>query len=230
MIQTDWGGWYPATLDGFAGVHAGETCLIVCNGPSLNELPLDFLEMYPSFGCNTICEWEDFSPTYYVAVDDRVRREFGDCVMRRFRHIPKFIPTPNLDRWKGTMFYRWFHRPGPLWPYAATSLWPSEILSKDGITWSCCPHVMMQLAFFMGFETILIVGMDHSDDYRMHAWGEDEGIIRRPNPRALWEKWERGHMELCKGFAARGVRMINVTPWTEEKALPKGDWRDYYSG
>lgn len=227
MTNVSMSSWYPATLEGFHNRHAGETCLIICNGPSLNEMPLDFLWRYPSFGCNTICEWTEFEPWYYVAVDDRVRREFGDRVLERFSMIPKFVPTPNLDSWIGPLFYRWFHRPGPLWPYAKQALWPSDMLSTDGITWSCVPHVMMQLAYFMGFTTILIVGMDHSDNYKDHAWGKDAGMNDRKDPRKLWDKWEAGHMQLYKGFIENGVEMINITPGTMERSLPKDDWRKW---
>ena len=228
MTESSAGSWYPATLAGFHKRHQGETCLVICNGPSLNELPLTFLEMYPSFGCNTICEWYAFEPWYYVAVDDRVRREFGDLVLERFSEIPKFIPTPNLEKWIGPLFYRWFHRPGPLWPYAKQELWPSDMLSEKGITFACVPQVMMQLAYFMGFTTILIVGMDHSDDFKAHAWGRDEGMLDRSDPGRLWDKWEIGHMELYKGFIENGVEMINITPGTCEKSLPKDDWRKWY--
>lgn len=219
---------YPEKMEGFHNLHQGETCLVICNGLSLNELPLDFLKMYPSFGCNTICEWEAFEPWYYVAVDHRVMREFGDLVLERFSGIPKFIPTPNLDKWEGPLFYRWFHRPGALWPYAEQELWPSDMLSERGITWSCCPHVMMQLAYFMGFATILIVGMDHSENYKEHAWGVDDGMPERSNPENLYERWEEGHMELYRGFIHQGVEMINITPGTHEKSLPKDDWRKWY--
>ncbi|MBT3390337.1 MAG: hypothetical protein HN413_07985 [Chloroflexi bacterium] len=229
MTKPDLGIRFPDTLAGFYQRHQGETCLVICNGPSLNELPMGLLEQYPSIGCNTICEWYAFEPWYYVAVDDRVRREYGDLVLERFAEIPKFIPTPNLDKWQGAMFYRWFHRPGPLWPYDKRAIWPAEIMSKPGITWACVPHVMMQLAFFMGFTTILIVGMDHSDDYSMHAWGRDDGMLPRKNPSRLWALWEAGHNQLYEGFMAHGVEMINITPGTQERSLPKDDWRKWYA-
>lgn len=223
-------GDYPVTLEGFHRYHQNETCLVVCNGPSLKELPVGFLEQYPSFGCNTIVQWGLFKPTYYVAVDHRVYREFGELVNDKYADIPKFIPRPNLDDWEGPLIYRWFHRPGALWPYAKIGLWPSNILSDKGITYSCCPHVMMQLAYYMGFTTILIVGMDHSDNRKEHAWGIDEdmpGLVE--NSHKLWRKWEKGHKELCEGFAENGVSMINITPNTQEKVLPKGNWQEWHN-
>src|SRR5512140_2527548 len=49
--------------------HEGQTCLIIGNGPSLANTPLDLLRHYPSFGTNRIFLLKGFNPTYYVTVD-----------------------------------------------------------------------------------------------------------------------------------------------------------------
>ena len=207
--------------------HAGETCLIVCNGPSLNSLPLDLLRRYPSIGCNTIVEWQAFKPTYYVAVDDRVRREFGDRVLERFGDIPKFIPTPNLDKWQGPLFYNWFHRPGELWPWREKAPRHATMLTDPGITWYCCPHAMLQIAYFMGFKRMLVVGMDHSANRKEHAWGVDEGMTGPTDSGGWWDFVESGHAKLMEGFAYDDFEILNITPGTHERVFPKGDWQDW---
>jgi len=190
-------------------------------------MPLDFLEQYPSLGGNTIFEKLDFEPWYYVAVDSRVMNEFGEVVLERFGEIPKFVPRPNLDKWQGANFYRFYHRPGPLWPYDDRKMWPSNLLSEKGITFACVPHVMMQIAFYMGFSKMLIVGMDHSKHHREHFWGCDEKAPNR-DTEILWKGWEKGHKQLFDGFMGAGVEMINVTPNSRAQAIPHGDWRAYY--
>ena len=49
--------------------HKGDTALVIGNGPSLNDVPLEFLTRYKSFGTNRIYLLDGFTPTYYVAVD-----------------------------------------------------------------------------------------------------------------------------------------------------------------
>ena len=211
-------------LSDFFGIHEGETCLLVGNGLSLNDLPLDFLSAYPSIGANTIHLKEGFTPTYYTAVDSRVMFEFGDAVNEHLAHIPKFIPTPNLDKWQGENFYRFYHRPGALWPYGNGPLWPRSFLSEEGITYSCVMHIMMQLAYFMGFARMLAVGMDHTLDKKIHFWGVDDGM---PNG---WPKEQNaeGYRELREGFAPK-AEILNISTYTElpEDILPRGDWRDW---
>ena len=49
-------------------IHQGETCVIIGNGPSLKDVPLEFLVMYPTFACNQIRLMEDFEPWYFSVV------------------------------------------------------------------------------------------------------------------------------------------------------------------
>ena len=46
-----------------------KTAVIVANGPSLADVPNEWLEKYPTFGANRIYLREGFVPTYYSIVD-----------------------------------------------------------------------------------------------------------------------------------------------------------------
>jgi hypothetical protein len=210
-----------ASLPSFHNLYAGETCLLVGNGLNLTKTPPELFD-YPSFGMNTIHKYKGWQPTYYVAVDSRVMREFGDEITEKFRDIPKFIPTPNLDRWQGENFYRWFHRPGPLWPRVQGVSFPSDVLSETGITYGNVMHVAMQLAYFMGFSTLLIIGMEHGKNPRAHFWGEDEGM----NGVVPVEDWINAYRVLREGM---GVTMLNLSEDTcvPESVIPRDDWQKW---
>lgn len=211
----------------FHNKHQGETGLIVCNGPSLNDLPLDLLKAYPSIGCNSLVEWEAFTPSYWVAVDDRVRREYGDLVAERYADVPKLIAHPNLEQWTGDNFYWWLHRPGPLWEEKERISIPPTWLTEPGITWYCCPHAMLQIALFMGFTRLLVVGMDHSHNRKEHAWGVDEGMRGPSESRGWWNHVESGHEKLMIALRRQGVEITNISPGSCERVFPRGDWRDW---
>ncbi len=191
------------------------------NGPSLNDVSIGLLNRYTSIGSNTIFR-SVVMPTYYTAIDTRVRLEFSEEINEKYRHIPKFIPTPNLDKWEGENIFRFFHRPGPLWPYADTKF-PANLLDEEGITFSCVMHVQMQLAFFMGFTTMLIVGMDHTVETKEHFWGRDDDQPGSEDSRSLWAK---GYKELRERM---NVRMLNISSYTTlpPEVIPIGDWRNY---
>jgi len=137
----------PPSIESFHNLHAGETCLLIGNGPSLASTDRDFLARWPSFGVNLIhLALPGFLPTYYVAVDSSVMRRWSDEINQALRGVPKFLPTPNLDGWQGDNIYRWYHRPGPLWPFVGSgALWPRSILSEQGITYVGVLHAAAQI-------------------------------------------------------------------------------------
>lgn len=214
------GGEYPPSLEDFHNLHKGETVVLLGNGPSLNEAPIGLLGEFPTIGMNTIHK-SRFIPHYYVTVDSRVMREFGWYINRRYRNVPKFLPRPNLDKWEGEHIYRWYHRPGVLWPHAEVPLWPSNLLSDTGITYACVMHAAMQIAYFMGFTTMLLIGVDHTLDSKAHFWGPDEGM---GNGRPDLEGWAEGYKQLREGM---GVEMYNLSSYTElgDQFVPRKDWR-----
>ena len=206
----------------FHNKHAGETCLIIGNGPGLSDIPLSFLEQYLSFGTNLINRLDGFTATYYTAVDSCIMFEFQDEVIERYADVPKFLPTPNLDKWQGEKIYRFLHNPGPLWPHPeAGVLWPRDFLSKRGITYISITHVALQLAFFMGFETMLCVGLDNTGD-AAHFYADG----RMPGDP---EKWDEGYLILFDGFRKAAVprKIINISTRTAVTSLPRDDLRNY---
>lgn len=201
----------------FKNTHAGETCLLVGNGANLHLTPPAWFS-YPSFGMNTIHLYSGWSPDYYVTVDDRVRREFGGVIAARFRDIPKFIPY-DLREWQGEKFITFNHIADDLkrgWK-------PNEL---PGITYHNVMHVAMQLAFWMGFTTLLMIGVEHKqDEGNKHFWGVDEGMPAQPPV----PDWYVGYETLVKGMAACGVKVLNISEQTycPAEILPREDWRKY---
>lgn len=209
-----------APLLRFRNTHSGQTCLLVGNGRNLVQTPPEYFE-YPSFGMNTIFRYQGWKPTYYVAVDSRVMREFGVEIADKYRDLPKFIPTPNLDQWQGENFYRWFHRPGPLFQRSNLPM-PANLLTEPGITYGNVMHAAMQIAWFMGFTTMLIIGMEHGKNPRAHFWGEDEGM----NGAIPVEDWLAGYKILREGM---GVRMLNLSAHTfvPDEIIPQDNWYNW---
>ena len=129
-------------------LHKGETGLVIGNGPSLNDVPLDFLKAYPSFGTNRIYLLDDFTPTYYAAVNWLVIRQSlpeinaidtDKFILTEYAHdVPGSIPLLSV--------------PAPHFSFdPREGLW-------EGFT---VTYICLQLAWWMGFEKILLVGVDH---------------------------------------------------------------------
>lgn len=201
----------------FYNLHKGETCLVLGNGSCLNNVPIWFLQQYPSFGSNCIFCLAGFKPTYYAAVDNKVQRLYAAKIARKLGDTPKFIPSPERDDWQGENFYRFHHRVDPLW--IEDWQWDEDTLTNPGITFRTVTHVLLQLAYFMGFETMLCVGLDNTSDGR-HFYGTIPSTGGAPV-----DQWDDGYGTLAKGFAPRKV--INLSHPTKVTMLLREDWRTY---
>jgi hypothetical protein len=207
----------------FHNLHAGETALLVGNGKNLRLTPPEWFN-YPSIGMNTIHLYEGWKPTYYTAVDSRVMREFGKAIADRYADIPKFIPRPNLDAWKGENFYRFYHRPGPLVSVTGKPMNYRDIMTDEGISYGNIMHVAMQLAAWMGFTTLLMIGIEHKPLYAQdHFWGCDHGMSATPPV----EQWLVGYADIIKHMG--GVKVLNISQdtYVPDYVIPRGNWEDW---
>lgn len=208
----------------FYNLHAGQTALLVGNGANLLKTPPQWFD-YPSFGVNTIYKLEGWKPTYFVGVDSRLMREDGKAINETYQDVIKFLPTPNLDAWQGKNIHRFYHRPGPLYPMNSKPM-DADFMSDTGISFGNVMHVAMQLAAWMGFSTLLMIGVEHEPmRAQSHFWGCDHGMSATPPV----QQWMDGYREIVTELRKRGVRVLNISQDTHvpDSVLPLGDWRDW---
>ena len=208
--------------------HKGETALVIGNGPSLNDVPVDFLGKYPSFGTNRIYLLDKFTPTYYVAVDPLTLEQFNG----------------DIDQMECEKFIAAFYTKHLITD--AYSLYSSAIpsFSREPDKWIYEGHtvtfVCLQLAFYMGFSTVLLVGVDHSYEFEgrpnqmMIAEGDDVNHFH-PEYFSNGRKWHNPdlvqsgnayHMAQTV-FEHDGRKIINLTRGTKLDVFEKGDWQEW---
>jgi hypothetical protein len=210
-------------IEDFYNYHKGQTCLIVGVGGNLKLTPPEWFN-YPSFGVNTIYKYEGWKPTYFVGVDERLQREDGEAISRVYADVPKFIPYPDRDTWTGPNFYRFYHRAGdviiggrlPNQPMALTNI---------GVGYRKIMDAVLQIAWHMGFTTMLMIGIQHKpDDQQAHFWGQDVKSI----PEKTFHYWFDGYQEIQRAMGAK-VRVLNISEdtYVPENVIPRGDWREW---
>lgn len=174
----------------FAGKHEGERCFIVCTGPSLTLGDVEMLKGEYTFGLNSITRIfpkTDWRPTYYVIEDmeayldledDLLSVDLENCfasdlLINSVKPKVKFIAYPfdrlnhSLMRYRPTM--------KPLLDFSGNAY---EIV-YGAFTVVCSA---MQLAVYMGFTDIYLIGCDcnysgekkHFDDYEGHPIMDEE--------------------------------------------------------
>jgi hypothetical protein len=139
----------------FKDRHTSERCVIIGNGPSLNTMDLSFLKHETCFGLNRIYiafERYDFVPTYLVSVNrfvlEQSAADFQELPCTKFlsfEGVPAIHPDDNLIVINPRTWEDFF------------STDPRRGLCIG----STVTYVAMQLAFWMGFEEVVLIGVDH---------------------------------------------------------------------
>jgi hypothetical protein len=211
----------------FKDLHKGQTCIIIGNGPSLRKIPKRFLEKFPSFGSNRGYLW--FLPTYYCVVNPLVIEQFLGEIMQ-LEAEALFLPD-SLQFAGGNMYY-------------LKQIYGEPTFSKDiteGIHagWTVT-YVCLQLAYYMGFSTALLVGVDHR--YLTEGMPNQEKIAVGPDPNHFdpnyfsgGTRWNNPDLRMSQvsyrlakeAYEADGRRIVNLTPGTALEIFEKDDWRKW---
>lgn len=207
-------------LSDFHNRHKGQTALMVGNGMNLHKTPPEWFP-YPSFGLNTIFKYGGvWKPTYYVAVDAAMERQYGADVSARYPDVPKFIPKDTT--WTGDN-YIYFT------PYRRGICVPGvPITNRDapqrGIGFTNSMTCAMQIAVYMGFTTLLMIGVEQkAGDLVTHFWGPDPQMPKAQTD----EHWNIGYMDVQRSNPKLKVLNLSVDTYVPEDVLPRDDWRKW---
>jgi glycosyltransferase involved in cell wall biosynthesis len=156
----------------------GERCFIVGNGPSLNKCDLTLLENEYTFAVNGIfykTEEMGFKPTFYMVEDGHVvddNLEKINAYDPEYKFFPslykeKIIKTENTYFFAADLgFYRKDH-------YSFEIPRFSRDFSQVSFCGQSVTYLNMQLAFYMGFTEVYLIGMDFS--YQIRETDEVQG-------------------------------------------------------
>ena len=136
--------------------HRGERCFILGNGPSLKKTDLSKLRNEKTFGMNRIYLMFSelgFPTSYYLSVNSLVVEQCAEDI--RTLPVPKFISWRSHHLIQPTADTIFLHTTytGPGFAHDARGrLWEGATVT----------YVALQLAFHMGFEQAILIGVDHS--------------------------------------------------------------------
>lgn len=209
--------------------YIDKTCIIAGNGKSLNNVPLEFLYRYPSFGTNRIYLLKDFMPDFYVCINKNVVEQFYEDIEKRLAMSVKFIRKSHAHLINNSL---------PLNSSLESnfSMNPDKWIN-EGYT---VTYVCMQLAFWMGFKTVLLVGVDHSYQFTGQpnetriAKGKDENHFHQEYF-SNGVKWDNPDLEksefyynVAKNVYSRyGKKIINLSNPTKLSIFETGNYKDW---
>lgn len=140
----------------FKNLHQGQRCFIIGNGPSLKNTDLSLLKDEFSFGMNRVYllfPELGFTTTYYLSVNS--------LVIEQCRHEIEALNMPKFLSWRSrkliqpdenTIFLHTTYTGARFARDARGRLWEGATVT----------YVALQLAYFMGFSPVILIGVDHS--------------------------------------------------------------------
>lgn len=217
-------------LEHLRGIYKDQPMLVVGNGPSLNNTPLDDFAGIPSIGMNKIdllfprTTWR---PSLICCTND--------LVVRQHWKVWSSLNIPVFLSWKT----RW-HIPSSARPGFEYFLnFPTPDFSDDashGLGWGhTVTYAALQLAFFMGANPVVLFGVDHSFKQNSGSSGDYEKRVGPdinhfdPNyfaPGALWglanvEGNERDYIRARDRYEAENRRIYDATVDGKLEVFPK---------
>jgi hypothetical protein len=218
-------------LSALKDIHRGKRCFIIGNGPSLRQTDLSKLRGEFTFGVNRIYllfPELGFPTTYFVSINDLVIEQCAEEI--------RALPIPKFLAWRA-------HR--SIQPTADTSFLytsytgPRFARDVSGRLWegATVTYVTLQLAFHMGFEQAILIGVDHNFTTKGDANttvtsdGDDPNHFA-PNYFGKGFRWqlpdlvtsERSYRMAKSVYEAAGRQVLDATIGGKLTIFPKVDY------
>ena len=139
--------------------HCGQRCVLVANGPSLNHMELAFLRREVTIGLNKIylgIQKFGFYPRYFVAVNDKVVAQ--SALQINALNCVKFISGRSAQLVPENALTYHINTDNPPTRFC------SDITQGVHEGWTVT-YAALQVAYYLGFREVVIVGMDHRYEY-----------------------------------------------------------------
>lgn len=209
--------YYNPKIAKLKDIHKNQSCFIVATGPSIRIEDLDKLweRNVLTFGVNKIgyaYASTNWRPTYYVGIDRRlVESEYFNDIKPEEQSVYSFIGEESEAYWQkehGANVLK--HHFCSEWAFGRYPKF-SEDLSRKSYTGGTVVYICIQLAVYMGFREIYLLGVDftgageHGSKYN-HFYSEKEltSVSYTHQIKAAYEK--------AKKYAdEHGIKIYNAT-------------------
>lgn len=155
--------YYNPLIEKFKGIHSGKRCFIVATGPSLRMEDLDTLLEHQEICISVNSIWKAFSktlwrPMYYVAMDYRALADIKEDSVIPYLFLgdtdKNYWMKPHKENYmKHHFVYEYNEKRYPKF---------SEDFARKSYMGSTVTYNALQLAVYMGFQEIYLLGVDFS--------------------------------------------------------------------
>tara|TARA_B100000795_G_scaffold84546_1_gene61423 strand:- start:2600 stop:3430 length:831 start_codon:yes stop_codon:yes gene_type:complete len=200
----------------FRDIHKGERCFIVATGPSLRYEDLELIKDEYSFSVNSIVKIlnkTDWRPTYYGIQDANVFKKINkDILSSKLENIfvgHRLYREFNLSKSYIPYFhYSCFHaKHGEIVPLSSGFSTDASEIVYDGYS---VTYSMLQIAVYMGFDKIYLLGCDCNYDTNGKQHFVESGFFDK-QAASVGERMIYAYTVAKKYADKKGVKIYNST-------------------
>ena len=217
-------------------IHRGERCFIMGNGPSLKNTDLSLLKDEYTFGMNRIFlafPEMGFKTSYLLSVNDLVIEQSNEEIQSL--DVPRFVSWRSRQWLKPqeNLYFLYTSYTGPKFARDITGrLWEGATVT----------YIALQLAFYMGFEKVILIGVDHNfvtkgePNKTIVSEGDDPNHFH-PGYFGKGFRWqlpdldtsERGYQMAKAYYENAGRQVVDATVGGKLTIFPKVDYLSLFS-
>lgn len=217
---------------------ASGRCVVIGNGPSLNQMDLSVLADEPTFGLNRgylLFERIGGPTTYLASVNRYVLEQSADEMLAspslkffNWRHR-RFVPRGRPD----VIYLHTVHEPGFSTDIPRRGLWEGATVT----------FVALQLAYHLGYREVVLIGVDHSfatagPAHRLVTSGGDDPDHFDRNYFGAGYRWqlpdletsERAYAMARRAFESAGGSVVDATVGGKLTIFPKAEFATLFPG
>ncbi len=231
---------YAKQFTKFYQIHNGQTCFIIGNGPSLRakDLTLLYKNNIPTFAFNRIYYMfnkTDWRPTYYVSQDEKMLlgcKEEVDKLPLDNKFIPIQLKFYYDIEIKNANYFNMQTKEKVNEAF-------SEDISKYVVNSNTVAYTAAQLAVYMGFKKIYLIGVDHNfsvvqndkgeiikddsvKDYFAEEYNHDKKDLYIPN----LDESTRTFITMKKYCDEHEIEVYNATRGGKLEVFPRVDFNE----
>jgi len=224
----------------YKDLHQGRRCFVMGNGPSLKRTDLSKLRNEFTIGVNRIYlafPEMGFTTTYLVSVNTLVLEQCVDDF--------KNLPVPRFFTWRARSWFSRYmaHDPNLMFldtDYTGEAKFSGDATGRlyEGFT---VTFVALQLAFFMGFDEVILIGVDHNFTTQGPAnttvvSGGDDPNHFTANYFGKGFRWqlpdlegsERAYVLANEAYAKAGRQVLDATVGGKLTVFPKVSYEELF--
>lgn len=184
---------YPTKIEQYKNMYKGKRCFVIGNGPSLTPEDLNRIKGEYSFAANriyNIFDQTEWRPTFFMSTDmDIMKMEKNKIVAQDFPVMFLNYDAKSYFGDRDNTIYLFLKGPFELIRNKFVQKGVSDDVAKYSTKTQTVTCVSLELAMYMGFSEIYLLGVDHNFD---KVVGSDGKLVEDKNVQSYFAGMKGG--------------------------------------